>query len=108
MRAMMDLKSWLREQGLTVRECALRLELLLKTVQDWVYRGVVPSSSNQRKLDEFMACTHHWEIDRPNGPVSRGVCKLCQEVREFENSINENKWMPAKPRTSDESPAERS
>ena len=106
MCAMMALKSWLREQELTVREFALQLEVPLKTAQDWVYRGVAPSPPNQRKLDEFMPCKHHWEIDRTNGPVSRGVCKLCQEVREFENSINGNNWMPAKPRTSDERPAE--
>ena len=53
-------------------------------------------------------CQHHWVIDAPNGPVSRGVCKLCQEVREFENSIDVNKWIPAKTRTSDERPGERS
>ncbi len=102
---MMNLKLRLHQRGMSVRELSAELEVPLKTVQDWVYRGVAPSPSNHRKLDAFMPCKHHWEIDRPNGPLSRGVCKLCQEVREFENSINENKWMPAKPRTSAERPA---
>ena len=37
-------------------------------------------------------CHHHWVIEPANGPMSRGVCRLCQEVREFENSINESRW----------------
>ncbi|MCI0825774.1 MAG: helix-turn-helix transcriptional regulator [Chloroflexi bacterium] len=93
---MMDLKFWLGEQGLTVRELAAELGVPLKTVQDWVYRGVVPSPSNQRKLDDFMPCRHHWVIDAANGHTSRGVCQLCNEVREFENSINANTWIPRK------------
>ena len=103
---MMNLKLRLHQRGMSVKELAVEMGVPLKTVQDWFYRGVVPSRSNQQKLDALMPCPHHWVIDRPNGPVSRGVCKLCQEVREFENSINANKWMPAKPRTSDERPGE--
>jgi hypothetical protein len=30
-------------------------------------------------------CRHHWIIETPNGPVSKGVCKLCGEERDFEN-----------------------
>lgn len=30
-------------------------------------------------------CRHHWIIETPNGPFSRGVCKLCGEERDFEN-----------------------
>jgi hypothetical protein len=33
------------------------------------------------------ACLHHWIIEPPKGPVSQGVCQICQEVREFKNSI---------------------
>ncbi len=93
---MRNLKSWLNEQGLTVRGLALELEVPLKTAQDWAYRGTTPSPKNQRKLDEFMACTHHWVIEAPNGHVSRGVCKLCEEVRDFENSIHADTWIPRK------------
>ena len=32
-------------------------------------------------------CTHHWLIETPTGPVSRGRCKLCGEERDFSNSI---------------------
>ena len=30
-------------------------------------------------------CRHHWIIETPNGPVSKGICKLCGEKRDFEN-----------------------
>ncbi len=92
---MNDLMLWLRQQSLSVRELAEGLGLPLKTVQDWVYRGVQPSPANRASLENFMLrlmCTHHWVIDTANGPVSRGVCKLCQEVREFENSIYVSRW----------------
>ncbi len=46
----MNLKSLLQQQGLSVRQLAAELEVPLKTVQDWVYRGVVPSPANQAKL----------------------------------------------------------
>ena len=34
-------------------------------------------------------CRHHWIIEVANGPVSRGVCRNCQEIRQFRNSISE-------------------
>ena len=37
-------------------------------------------------------CQHHWVIERADGPVSRGVCKLCHRIRAFENSLGEDKW----------------
>ncbi len=82
----MNVKSLLQEQGLSVRQLAAELEVPLKTVQDWLYRGVVPSPANQAKLDEVVVCTHHWIIEAANGPVSNGKCRLCGEVKEFSNS----------------------
>jgi hypothetical protein len=34
-------------------------------------------------------CRHHWIIEPANGPVSRGVCLTCLEIRQFRNSISE-------------------
>ncbi len=31
-------------------------------------------------------CCHYWLIDKPNGPLSHGVCKYCHEERDFSNS----------------------
>ena len=33
-----------------------------------------------------MTCAHHWVIDTPAGPLSKGRCKLCGQDREFRNS----------------------
>ena len=82
----MNVKLRLQQQGLSVRQLAAELEVPLKTVQDWVYRGVVPSPPNQEKLDEVVACKHHWIIETANGPISTGKCRLCKEVKEFDNS----------------------
>ena len=88
---MIELTLWLRQEGLSVRELAAGLKLPLKTVEDWVYRGARPSSANRLRLEDFM-CTHHWVIEAANGHLSRGVCKLCQQVREFENSQLATNW----------------
>lgn len=36
-------------------------------------------------------CKHHWVIETANGPYSKGKCKLCEEVKYFENSPEERK-----------------
>ncbi len=84
----MNLRLLLQQQGLSVRQLAFELEVPLKTVQAWVYRGVVPSPANQAKLDEVVVCTHHWVIETPDGPVSIGRCRVCGEEREFNNSLD--------------------
>ena len=83
---MVDLKSWLRDQGISVRELAFQLETPRKTVEDWVYRGKVPSPANLARLTDFINCAHHWVIESANGPLSEGICLRCGEKREFKNS----------------------
>ncbi len=41
---------------------------------------------------EEESCNHHWVIEPANGPISTGVCQVCDEAREFRNSIDEPKW----------------
>ena len=50
------------------------------------------------KEQEDAACRHYWIIEAPTGPVSRGVCRVCNSVREFKNYIEAAPW-------GDESPA---
>ncbi len=33
------------------------------------------------------ACCHYWIIETANGPISRGECEICHEVRDFKNSV---------------------
>ena len=97
---MLDLKFWLREQGLSIRELALQLEVPLKTAQDWVYRDVAPSTEYRERLVEFIKteCVHHWVIEVPNGPLSGGVCQRCGEERDFQNSAEPVGWVNAQGR----------
>jgi len=30
-------------------------------------------------------CCHYWVIETPEGPISKGVCKVCGEVKEFDS-----------------------
>ncbi|MBI1984849.1 MAG: hypothetical protein HYS60_01920 [Candidatus Wildermuthbacteria bacterium] len=30
---------------------------------------------------------HHWLIDTPQGPVSKGICKQCGKEAEFKNAL---------------------
>ena len=41
---------------------------------------------------ESTRCQHHWIIDPAAGPASKGVCKLCGEEREFDNSSEAMTW----------------
>ena len=44
-------------------------------------------------------CAHHWSIETPKGPVSKGRCRLCGEEREFSNSVETwGGWTGAKGR----------
>ena len=32
-------------------------------------------------------CCHYWIIETASGPISRGECQICHEVRDFKNSV---------------------
>jgi len=34
---------------------------------------------------EQSGCKHHWIIETPHGGISRGICKFCGEIKDFEN-----------------------
>ena len=44
------------------------------------------------EIQEEPTCQHHWVIDRPSGPLSKGVCRLCGENREFQNYVEGSSW----------------
>ena len=39
--------------------------------------------------DHGLPCPHHWVLESPKGPVSRGLCERCGEAREFKNYWND-------------------
>ena len=46
----------------------------------------------EREVSQSPACRHYWIIDSPDGPVSKGLCQHCSEVREFKNSLDGSYW----------------
>ena len=47
------------------------------------------------------ACRHYWSIESAGGPTSRGVCKICGEVKEFLNSWSDANYKGKDPRIFD-------
>ena len=41
---------------------------------------------------EAPQCRHQWVIDMPAGPSSKGVCRTCGEVKQFQNYIEGSSW----------------
>jgi hypothetical protein len=44
------------------------------------------------------ACIHHWIIETPDGPVSRGVCKHCKAEKYFDNVLQDKYSSESTPR----------
>ncbi len=44
-----------------------------------------------------MTCPHHWKIESPTGPTSRGVCQRCGAQREFVNHMSQKGLKAALP-----------
>lgn len=32
---------------------------------------------------------HRWRIEEPNGPMSRGICKVCGTEKQFKNWLSD-------------------
>jgi len=43
------------------------------------------------ETQERSGCQHHWVLDTPKGPVSKGACRSCGEERDFPTYI-EGSW----------------
>ena len=95
---MFELKTWMKEQGLTAKDLARMLELPASTVEKWVYDVAQPKSENLDMLNNFIAaaCAHHWVIEKSNGPISEGECQRCGENREFSNSPEASWFHPSR------------
>ncbi len=49
-------------------------------------RKTSPETNKAEEHQDFeKTCAHHWVIEPPSGPVSKGVCKKCGAEREFDN-----------------------
>ena len=51
---------------------------------------MIVHEENPQVADEVQStptCCHYWIIETAHGPISRGECQLCHEVRDFKNSV---------------------
>ena len=53
-------------------------------------------------------CQHHWVIDPPEGPASKGVCRSCGEERDFPNAPEgrHGAYVPSRVKTTEGSSTE--
>jgi hypothetical protein len=51
-----------------------------------------PEAGAVAEVLEVQGCHHQWIIDSPNGPSSRGECRLCGQEKEFLNYIEGSAW----------------
>ena len=45
-----------------------------------------------RETVDDQPCQHHWLIEAPSGPFSKGVCRVCGEERQFQNYVEGHSW----------------
>ena len=48
---------------------------------------LVDNPPAEPEVSEAPRCAHYWVIEPANGPMSRGVCQVCWEVRDFSNTV---------------------
>jgi len=46
----------------------------------------------QNKRKRKAKCRHYWIIETPEGPTSRGLCKYCGAIKEFDNYWPYSTW----------------
>ena len=59
------------------------LERKPTTVSEPVARGEVSGVA---------VCRHHWIIESASGPVSKGACRFCGQVKQFKNYLEASPW----------------
>lgn len=50
------------------------------------------STAIDKQNGAHTGCCHHWVIDRPLGPTSRGICKVCGAEKRFQNDGFVFRW----------------
>jgi len=68
--------------GIATNEIARITGYARSTCQRWVNRY----KNKEIRFRHIPEHPHHFIIDSPNGPISRGVCKICLEVKSHYNS----------------------
>lgn len=60
----------------------------MEQVDEEVRATIAKASPGSSVMVAGPSCAHHWLIEPANGPVSRGQCQNCFEVRDFKNFVD--------------------
>ena len=70
-----------------ISTAAARMGITPKAVRNPLGRGTLDGTKQDgRWYVDLSPCTHNWIIETSYGPTSKGVCRLCRDEREFDNS----------------------
>jgi len=68
--------------GTGIMELSRKYEIPKSTLQGWIKK-----STHQ----------HHFIVESPNGPQSKGTCVVCKEERYFYNFVEQSAWPKLRP-----------
>ncbi len=80
------------ESMVDISTAAARMGITPKAVRNRLCRGTLDGTKQDGRWYVAL-CTHHWMIETSYGPTSKGVCRLCGEEREFDNSLEAFNWV---------------
>lgn len=80
------------ESMVDISTAAARMGITPKAVRNRLGRGTLDGTKQDGRWYVAL-CTHHWMIETSYGPTSKGVCRLCGEEREFDNSLEAFTWV---------------
>ena len=81
------------ESMVDISTAAARMGITPKAVRNRLGRGTLDGTKQDGRWYVALGpCTHHWMIETSSGPNSKGVCRLCKEEREFDNSLDASYW----------------
>ena len=60
----------------------------MKQVVEEAEAVVAEAAIESSLVEAGPVCAHYWVIEPANGPVSRGTCQNCLEVRDFKNFVD--------------------
>ena len=68
--------------GTGIMDLSRKYKIPKSTLQGWIKKSIHQ---------------HHFKIESPNGPQSKGKCVICKEERYFNNSIEQSGWTMSRP-----------
>lgn len=55
-------------------------------------QALLESKQKVQEVQDTSGCAHHWVIETPSGPLSKGVCRICGMEKKFQNYLENSVW----------------